>query len=46
MEFDTTAVVAALAATVVGLGAIGAAKLLPNVAIKAWTWFTSAIRGG
>lgn len=45
MEFDTSAAVAALAATVAGLGVIGAAKLLPNVAIKAWTWFTAAIRG-
>ena len=46
MEFDVTAAVAAFGATVAGLGLIGAGKLLPNVAIKAWSWFTAAIRGG
>lgn len=44
MEFDTSAVVAAFAATVVGIGLIGAGKLMPNAAIKAWSWFTAAIR--
>jgi hypothetical protein len=46
MEFDVSGVATAFAATVVGIGAIGAGKLLPNAAIKAWSWFTAAIRGG
>lgn len=46
MELDTSAVVTALAAATAAIGLVGAAKLLPNAAIKAWTWITSAIRTG
>lgn len=46
MEFDVAAVVTAFAGTVVAIGLIGAGKLLPNAAIKAWSWFSAAIRGG
>ncbi len=47
MDFDVSAVVTLLGAGVlVGIGAIGAAKLIPVAAIKAWNWFTAAIRGG
>lgn len=45
MEFDVSAVVTAFAATTAGIGLIGAGKMLPNVAIKAWTWFVAAVRG-
>lgn len=46
MEFDVSAVVTAFGTVIAGIGLIGAAKLLPNAAIKAWSWFTAAIRGG
>jgi hypothetical protein len=46
MELDTSSVVTALAAATAAIGLVGAAKMLPNAAIKAWTWITAAIRGG
>nr|WP_268748148.1 major capsid protein [Xanthomonas translucens] len=46
MELDTSTVVTALATATAAIGLIGAAKMLPNAAIKAWTWITAAIRGG
>ncbi|WP_155616846.1 major capsid protein [Xanthomonas translucens] len=45
MELDVTGVVTALAAATAAVGLVGAAKLLPNAAIKAWSWITQAIRG-
>jgi len=46
MDLDVSGVVTALGAAVAAIGLVGAAKLLPNAAIKAWSWMTSAIRGG
>lgn len=46
MDVDVSTVVTALAAITASIGLVGAAKMLPNAAIKAWTWITSAIRGG
>lgn len=45
MELDTTTVVTAFGTAVAAIGLVGAAKMMPNAAIKAWTWITSAIRG-
>lgn len=47
MDFDVSDVVTLLGGGVLlGIGSIGAAKLIPVAAIKAWSWFTAAIRGG
>lgn len=46
MDLDVSGVVTALGAATAAVGLVGAAKLLPNAAIKAWSWMTAAIRGG
>lgn len=46
MEFDTSTVVTAFAGIVAAVGVVGAAKMLPNAAVKAWTWITAAIKTG
>ncbi|KAB7768911.1 major capsid protein [Xanthomonas sp. LMG 12461] len=46
MDIDVTTVVTALGAATAAIGLVGAAKMLPNAAIKAWSWITQAIRGG
>lgn len=45
MEIDVTTVVTALAAITAAVGLVGAAKMLPNAAIKAWGMIQAAIRG-
>lgn len=45
MDIDVATVVAAFAAIVAALGLVGAAKMMPNAAIKAWSWVQAAIRG-
>lgn len=45
MDIDVTAVVSAFAAIVASVGLVGAAKMMPNAAIKAWSWIQAAIRG-
>jgi hypothetical protein len=45
MDFDVSAAVTALAALVVGVAAIGAAKLLPAVAATGWRTLKNAVLG-
>ncbi|WP_407466497.1 hypothetical protein [Xanthomonas campestris] len=45
MDFDVSAAATAFGGVVAAVALIGAAKILPNAAIKAWGWITSAIRG-
>ncbi|MBO9859365.1 major capsid protein [Xanthomonas sp. A1809] len=46
MDIDVSAAATAFGGVVAAVGLIGAAKILPNAAIKAWSWISSAIRGG
>ncbi|MEN5264233.1 major capsid protein [Stenotrophomonas sp. TWI587] len=45
MDIDVSGVVTAFGGIVAAVGLVGAAKMLPNAAIKAWSWIQSAIRG-
>lgn len=45
MDFDVSAAVTALGALVVGVGLIGAARLLPAVAATGWRTFRQAVLG-
>lgn len=45
MTFDVADAVTALAAITVGVGLIGAAKLLPAAAAVGWKWMKATIFG-
>ncbi|WP_431769254.1 major capsid protein, partial [Xanthomonas campestris] len=45
MDFDVSGAATAFGGVVAAVALIGGAKILPNAAIKAWGWITSAIRG-
>ncbi|MFA4538800.1 hypothetical protein P2B03_06065 [Xanthomonas perforans] len=46
MDLDVSSAATAFGGVVAAVGLIGAAKILPNASIKAWSWISSAIRGG
>lgn len=45
MEIDVATVVSAFAGITAAVGLVGAAKMLPNAAIKAWGMIQAAVRG-